>query len=54
VALGLLVLDGVMLLGSGLGTGGLVVRLFLGIAIYRGAAAIRQLRTASAPASANQ
>jgi hypothetical protein len=39
VALGLLVLDGVMLLGSGLGTGGLVMRLFLGIAIYRGAAA---------------
>jgi hypothetical protein len=47
VALGLLVLDGVMLLGSGLGTGGLVVRLFLGIAIYRGAAAMRQLRAAS-------
>ena len=44
VALGLLVLDGVMLLGSGLGTGGLVVRIFLGSAIYRGAAAARQLR----------
>ena len=44
VALGLLVLDGVMLLGSGLGSGGLVVRLFLGIAIYRGAAAARQLQ----------
>lgn len=46
VALGLLVLDGVMLLGSGLGTGGLVVRLFLGIALYRGATAARQLRAA--------
>jgi hypothetical protein len=44
VALGLLVLDGVMLLGSGLGTGGLVVRIFFGIAIYRGAAAARQLQ----------
>lgn len=44
VALGLLVLDGAMLLGSGLGTGGLVIRVFLGIAIYRGAAAARQLR----------
>jgi hypothetical protein len=44
VALGLLVLDGVTLLGSGVGTGGLVVRLFIGIAIYRGAAAARQLR----------
>ena len=47
-ALGLVVLDGVMLLGSGLGTGGLVVRVFLGIAIYRGAAAARQLRKALA------
>jgi hypothetical protein len=46
VALGLVALDGVMLLGSGLGTGGLVVRVFLGIAIYRGAAAARQLRAA--------
>lgn len=46
VALGQLVLDGVMLLGSGPGTGGLIVRLFLGLAIYRGAVAARQLRTA--------
>jgi hypothetical protein len=46
VALGLLVLDGILLLGSGLGTGGVVVRIFLGIAIYRGAAAARQLRAA--------
>ena len=43
--LGLLVLDGVLLLGSGLGKGGLLVHLLLVIAIYR-AAATRQLRTA--------
>jgi hypothetical protein len=48
VALGLLVLDGVLLLGSSMGTGGLVMRLFLGIAIYRGAAAARQLGAAPA------
>jgi hypothetical protein len=48
VALGLLVLDGVLLLGSGQGTGGLVVRVFLGIAIYRAAVAARQLRAAPA------
>jgi hypothetical protein len=54
VALGLVVLDGVMLLGSGLGTGGLLVRIFLGIAIYRGAAAARQLRAASATGCSNQ
>jgi hypothetical protein len=48
VALGLVVLDGVMLLGSSMGTGGLVMRLFLGIAIYRGAAAARQLKAVSA------
>lgn len=47
-ALGLLVLDGVLLLGSGQGTGGLVVRLLLGIAIYRAAVAARQLRAAPA------
>lgn len=46
VALGLLVLDGVLLLGSGQGPGGLVVRLLLGIAIYRAAVAARQLRAA--------
>lgn len=46
VALGLLVLDGVTLLGSGQSTGGMVVRIFLGIAVYRGAAAARQLRMA--------
>ena len=45
-ALGLLVLGGGLLLGSGPGTGGLVVRLFLGIAIYRAAVAARQLRAA--------
>ncbi|HEX8326677.1 MAG TPA: hypothetical protein VF629_03990 [Hymenobacter sp.] len=48
VALGLLVLDGVLLLGSGLGTGGLVVRIFLGFAIYRGAAGARQMRATPA------
>ncbi len=48
VALGLLVLDGVMLLGSGPGSGGLVLRIFLGIALYRGAAAARQLQQQSA------
>jgi hypothetical protein len=37
-----------LLLGSSMGTGGLVMRLFLGIAIYRGAAAARQLGVASA------
>jgi hypothetical protein len=47
-ALGLLVLDGVLLLGSGLGPGGLVVRLFMGIAIYRAAVAARQLRAMAA------
>ena len=45
-ALGLLVLGGGLLLGSDPGTGGLVVRLFLGIAIYRAAVAARQLRAA--------
>ncbi|MBO2007610.1 hypothetical protein [Hymenobacter negativus] len=44
-ALGLLVLDGVMLLGSDQGSAGMVVRVLLGIAIYRGATAARQLRT---------
>jgi hypothetical protein len=38
----------VLLLGSGQGTGGLVVRVFLGIAIYRAAVAARQLRAAPA------
>ncbi|WP_324679175.1 hypothetical protein [Hymenobacter sp. GOD-10R] len=45
-ALTLLVIDGVLLLGSGQGTAGIVVRIFLGIAIYRGAAGVRQLRQA--------
>lgn len=44
VGLGLLVLDGLFLLSSSQATAGLVVRLFLGIAIYRGAAGVRQLR----------
>ncbi|RZK52001.1 MAG: hypothetical protein EOO59_14240 [Hymenobacter sp.] len=47
-ALGLLVLDGALLVGSGQGTGGLVVRVFMGIAIYRAAVAARQLRAATA------
>ncbi|GAB3635799.1 hypothetical protein GCM10027422_13890 [Hymenobacter arcticus] len=48
VALGLVVLDGVVTLGSGQASAGLVVRVFLGIAIYRAAAATRQLRAAAA------
>ncbi|MFD1874896.1 hypothetical protein [Hymenobacter bucti] len=47
VALALLVLDGVLLLGSGQGTGGVVVRLFLGMAIYRAAVAARRVRISS-------
>jgi hypothetical protein len=43
VGLGLLVLDGLFLLSSGTGTGGLLVRVLLGIAIYRGAVGARQL-----------
>jgi hypothetical protein len=46
VALGLLVLDGVMLLVNGQSPAGMVVRVLLGIAIYRGAAAARQVRMA--------
>ena len=53
VALGLLVLDGALLLGSGQGTGGLVVRLLLGMAIYRAAVAARQLRATPAPMAAD-
>lgn len=44
VALALLVLDGVLTLGSGTATSGLVVRILLGLAVYRAAAATRQLR----------
>ena len=50
VALALVVLDGVFNLGSGQPTAGIVVRVFLGIAIYRAAAAARQLRAARATA----
>lgn len=48
VALALLVLDGVFTLGSGQATAGLVVRVFVGIAIYRAAGAARQLRRGAA------
>ena len=42
-----------LLLGSGQGTGGLVVRLLLGMAIYRAAVAARQLRATPAPMAAD-
>ena len=44
VALALLVLDGAATLGNSQATGALVVRVFVGIAIYRAAGAARQLR----------
>ncbi len=44
LGLGLLVLDGLLLLGSSQASAGLVVRILLGIAVYRGAAGARQLR----------
>jgi len=47
--LGLLVLDGLLLLGSSQATSGLLVRILLGIAIYRGAVGVRQLRAALDP-----
>ena len=47
--LGLLVLDGLLLLGSSQATSGLLVRILLGIAIYRGAVGVRQLRAALGP-----
>ena len=47
VALALLVLDGAFMLGSGQATAGLVVRVLLGIAVFRAAAAARQLRAAT-------
>ena len=47
VGLGLLVLDGVLLLSSSQATAGMVVRILLGIAVYRGAAGARQLRADS-------
>ncbi len=47
-ALALLVLDGVLLLGTSVATGGLVVRVFLGMAVYRAAGAARQLRSGAA------
>jgi hypothetical protein len=53
VGLGLLVLDGLFLLGSSQATGGLVVRIFLGIAIYRGAAGVRQFRATQNSVASN-
>ena len=50
VALALLILDGVFTLGNSQATAGLVVRVFVGIAIYRAAGAARQLRTGAAAA----
>jgi len=47
--LGLLVLNGLLLLGSSQATSGLLVRILLGIAIYRGAVGVRQLRAALGP-----
>jgi len=38
-----------LLLGSSQATSGLLVRILLGIAIYRGAAGVRQLRAALGP-----
>ena len=60
MALALLVLDGVLLLASLVTAGGgnvgagAVVRVLLGIAIYRGATGARQLRAAQRTAQAAQ